>query len=568
MKYSAHAPRALVVLTALTLLVFVAAPQAFSAENEAEYMAQVAGTWLGKLTAGGSSLRIVFNIRVENGAYAATMDSPDQGVKGIPVSKVTRAGPAVNIEVKAIGGIFSGELTGDGTKISGTWKQSGMSFPLSLTKQSTEFSGSKPDAKPTQSQSAAATPEAAPSGAEGGTADGVAGEAAKGAKASDVPYGEATVRFPSMSPGVELAGTLSIPGGEGPFPAVVLVSGSGPQNRDEEIIGHKPFGVIADYLARRGIAVLRYDDRGVGDSTGDFASATTLDLAEDARGALAFLAGTGNIDSGRVGIVGHSEGGLIAAIIAGEQGRAAVQGAAIQSAAQGTPAQNTVTQGSARVPAPQGATGPAAAFIVMLAGPGIRGDRLLLAQGEGIARASGASQEAVDEAAALNAKLYAIAMRDEPSDVKRQKLIDAFMAAAAASPEAAQYQKAEPAERAAWEARAGEQAGRVADQLLSPWVQEFLVLDPAEYLRTVRIPVLALNGTRDLQVPVEVNFTAINDALSQAGNDHYTLLRLDELNHLFQHAQTGLPGEYGQIGETFAPEALAAIGDWILSLAR
>lgn len=561
MKYSAHAPRALVVLTALTLLAFSAAPQAFSAENEneAEYMAQLAGTWLGKLTVGGSSLRIVFNIRVENGAYAATMDSPDQGVKAIPVSKVTRVGSAVSIEVKVIGGVFSGELTGDGTKISGTWKQSGMSFPLSLAKQPTEFSGSKPDTKSAQSQPAATTPEAAPSGAESGTTDGSASDAAKGAKASDVPYSEATVRFPSMSPGVELAGTLSIPGGEGPFPAVVLVSGSGPQNRDEEIMGHKPFGVIADYLARRGIAVLRYDDRGVGDSTGDFASATTLDLAEDARGALAFLAGTGNIDSGRMGIVGHSEGGLIAAVIAGEQGRAAVQG---------TPAQNIVTQGSAQGPAPQGTTGPAAAFIVMLAGPGIRGDRLLLAQGEGIARASGASEKAVEEAAALNAKLYAIAMRDEHLDVKRQKLIDAFMTAAAASPEAAQYQKAEPAERAAWEARAGEQAGRVADQLLSPWVQEFLVLNPAEYLRTVRVPVLALNGTRDLQVPVEVNFTAINDALSQAGNDHYTLLRLDGLNHLFQHAQTGLPGEYGQIGETFAPEALAAIGDWILSLSR
>lgn len=567
MKYSSHAPRALLFLAALTILVFIAAPQAFSAENEAAYMAQLAGTWSGKLTAGGSSLRIVFNIRVENGAYVATMDSPDQGVKAIPVSKVTRSGSAVSIEVKMIGGVFSGELASDGGKINGMWQQSGMSFPLNLEKQATELSGQASNMNPTQSQQSASPPDAAQGGTGGGTKNGTAGGAEKGANVPGAPYSEVAVRFPSRSPGVELAGTLTMPDGEGPFPAVVLVSGSGPQNRDEEIMGHKPFGVIADYLARRGIAVLRYDDRGFGESTGDFASATTLDLAEDARGAFAFLAGTDTIDAGRVGIVGHSEGGLIAAVIAGEQGRTptlgtAAQGVAIQSiqsAVQGMPAQGT---------APQGSAGPAAKFIVMLAGPGLRGDRLLLVQGRAIALASGASEEAVEVATALNAKLYAIAVRDDPIAVRRQQLIDTFMAAAAASPEAAHYQKAAPADKAAWEAQVGKQAGAVADQLLSPWVQEFLVLDPAEYLRTVRVPVLALNGTKDVQVPVDVNFPAIGDALASAGNDHYTLLRLEGLNHLFQHARTGLPGEYGQIEETFDPAALDAVADWILSLAR
>ncbi|MCE1195843.1 alpha/beta hydrolase [bacterium] len=306
--------------------------------------------------------------------------------------------------------------------------------------------------------------------------------------------------------GIDLAGTLLLPAGVGPFPAV-----SGAQNRDEELLGHKPFKAIAEYLAGRGVASLRCDDRGVGASGGNFAAATTFDFASDARAAVAFLAGRPEIDARRVGLVGHSEGGLIAAIV--------------------------------------GAEDPALSFIAMLAGPGLRGDRLLLAQNAALAAASGMGAEAIAAANALNARLYAIAVKaEEPSAVRAEIVAAMTEAMGGAIPAAV--------------------AERAADQLLNPWTRAFLAIDPADYLSKVRIPALALNGTKDLQVPAEANLAAIGRALDAAGNKAYSLVSLEGLNHLFQRAKTGLPQEYAAIAEDFAPEALAALGDWILATTR
>ncbi|HWP68202.1 MAG TPA: alpha/beta fold hydrolase, partial [Rectinemataceae bacterium] len=333
------------------------------------------------------------------------------------------------------------------------------------------------------------------------------------------PYKAIEVSFTNPAAGIDLSGTLTLPEGRGPFPAVVLVTGSGAQNRDEEILGHKPFLVIADYLARRGIAALRYDDRGVGASKGVFATATTLDFAGDAEAAAACLVARPEIDAKRIGIAGHSEGAIVAAIAASRD--------------------------------------PVVSFIVMLAGPGVRGDRLLLLQNAALARAAGADESFIEQANKINASLYAIAMRPGDSATLREEIISALMTlrgADAASSEA---------KKAGQEA----QSGLVADQLLSPWFRAFLSLDPAAYLAKVSIPVLAMNGSKDLQVPADDNLPAIGRALESAGNRRYTLLKLDGLNHLFQHAGTGRPEEYGTITETFAPEALAAMGDWIASVA-
>jgi fermentation-respiration switch protein FrsA (DUF1100 family) len=311
--------------------------------------------------------------------------------------------------------------------------------------------------------------------------------------------------------GIELAGTLVLPAGAGPFPAVALATGSGAQNRDEELLGHRPFRTIAEYLAGRGIASLRCDDRGVGASGGNFQASTTYDFASDARAAIAFLAARPEIDAHHIGLVGHSEGGLIAAIV--------------------------------------GAEDPTLSFIVLLAGPGLRGDRLLLAQNAALASASGMGAEAIAAANALNARLYGIAAKNEEPAAIRTELVAALSEAmGGAIPKAA--------------------AERAADQLLSPWIRAFLALDPAEYLSKVRIPTLALNGTKDLQVPAEANLAAIGGALEAAGNKAYRLVRLEGLNHLFQRAGTGLPQEYASISEDFAPEALAALGDWIAETAR
>ncbi len=484
--------------------------------------APIEGVWEGKLVVGKSALSLVFNVfkTNQNGGYDATMDSPDQGAKGIPVSKITVIGTRVLLEVKAVNGSYSGELSADGTRMVGQWQQSGMSLPLQLEKKPP-----LPEGKREQEQ--ALTDKAAHQGA---------------APSSDSPYDEIEVRFPSLNiefdapdsqapsgshatvqdgttragatqagtAPVILAGTLTIPRGQGdgPFPAVVLVSGSALQNRDEEIMGHNPFKAIADYLAQRGIAVLRYDDRGFGQSTGDASAATTFDFTRDACGALEFLAKTDGIDAKRLGVIGHSEGGIVAAIIAAQQGQDL----------------------------------PKVSFIVMLAGPGVRGDELLLEQARAIAKASGVTIEQTEMATALNSKLYSIAIKETSIESRRQEIFELL------KKEAPELES---------------QADGIAAQVLSPWVVQFLKLDPADYLRNITIPVLALNGTKDLQVPAASNLPAIDEALKEAGNTHYRLVALDGLNHLFQHAKTGLPNEYAQLQEDFAPEALALMGDWI-----
>lgn len=460
----------------------------------------LAGVWQGSLKVGPVSLRIVFNVETRDGVLRATMDSPDQGAKGIPVSKVSFADSRAIFELKAISGAYEGTLSADGARLDGTWKQAGSQFPLILEKMK-DNAGEK-SAESSSSQLLPPATSARPQEPVG-----------------PFPYKAIEVSFTNPAAGIDLSGTLTLPEGRGPFPAVVLVTGSGPQNRDEEILGHKPFFVIADYLARRGIAALRYDDRGIGASKGNFATATTLDFTGDAEAAAACLAARPEIDAGHIGIAGHSEGAIVAAIAASRD--------------------------------------PAVSFIVMLAGPGVRGDQLLLLQTAALVRASGGDENSIEHASRINASLYAIAMRPGDSAALREEIISTLMTLRGADAASSDTKKAGQEE----------QSGLVADQLLSPWFRAFLSLDPAAYLAKVPIPVLAMNGSKDLQVPADDNLPAIGRALESAGNRRYTLLKLDGLNHLFQHTGTGLPEEYGTITETFAPEALSAMGDWIAAVA-
>src|SRR5690606_39165539 len=232
--------------------------------------ATVVGDWLGTLEVPGARLRIVFHIVEDEGGLTATMDSPDQGAFGIETGAVVLAGDSLTIEVPAAFGRYTGEVRGD--TITGTWSQGGASLPLVLARTEGVEAPRRPQ-----------HPE------------------------PPFPYDAVDVTIPTDEPGVTLAGTLTKPHGDGPFPAVVLISGSGPQDRDETVSGHKPFLVIADALTRRGVAVLRYDDRGFGGSTGNFATATTADFANDALAAVRFLVGRDDIDPARIGLIGHSE---------------------------------------------------------------------------------------------------------------------------------------------------------------------------------------------------------------------------------------------------------------------
>ncbi|SDL95915.1 hypothetical protein SAMN05421823_109137 [Catalinimonas alkaloidigena] len=452
---------------------------------ETTWAQDLTGTWQGALSVQGQSLPLVVHLKPVDGGYTGTLDSPKQNAFGLAISSVELNQKRLTLGLTALGASYEGTLvTAD--SLAGTWKQGGASFPLNLKRTDTEVGESRKPQEPKP----------------------------------PFLYESKDVSFQNAVAHLQLAGTLTLPKGAGPFPAVVLVSGSGPQNRDEEIFGHKPFAVLADYLTRHNIAVLRYDDRGQGQSQGDFATATTEDFATDAAAAFAFLKQQAKIDPTRVGIVGHSEGGLIAPMLA---------------------AQDTTV-----------------AFLVLLAAPGVATDDLMLQQSILISEASGAAPQEIEQQVQLNRQLFNILKsNDEPEALLEQmtELVDAEAKRRAGGDEAT-------------EAALKQQMTRALAPTMSPWFRYFINLNPRPTLMQVTCPVLALNGEKDLQVPAGPNLKALADALKSSGNTRVTTRELPGLNHLFQTAQTGLPAEYGQLEETFAPVALETIADWINGLAQ
>ncbi len=315
------------------------------------------------------------------------------------------------------------------------------------------------------------------------------------------PYRDEDVAYDNKVQNVTLAATLTLPQGTGPFPAVVLITGSGPQDRDESLLGHKPFLVLSDYLTRHGIAVLRADDRGVGKSTGIFSKATTADFATDTEAGIAYLKTRKEIDPRKIGLIGHSEGGVIAPMIA--------------------------------------ARNKDVAFIVMMAGTGVPGDQIIPAQSEAIEVASG--------------KDPAEAAKNAANEKEMLKLVETEKDQAVLEKELKEKMKGDTPEA---------QIGAQIAQLTSPWFRYFLTYDPAVALRHVNCPVLALNGSLDKQVLPSQNLPPIRQAL--AGNKRAEIDELPGLNHLFQTAKTGSPAEYAAIEETIAPVALDKMATWIL----
>jgi len=400
-----------------------------------------------------------------DGTLVASMDSSDQGVYGLALSDVTFVEGVLKFALKAANGTFEGKMSDTGAEISGTWTQA-LSLPLILKKVDKL-------SRPNRLQ------EPKP----------------------PFPYRSEDVTVANAAANVTLAGTLTLPDGPGPFPAVVFITGSGPQNRDEELLGHKPFLVLADHLTRRGIAVLRYDDRGIGKSTGDFAAATSEDFAGDALAAWQFLRARREIDTRHIGLLGHSEGGLIAPMLA--------------------------------------ARTPGIAFVVMLAGPGVTGEQIMLKQAALIMKANGASDAAIAANTDLQKQIFTI-LREETA---APRIIERLSAIPVPGPK--------------------EASDRLVKQSSSPWMRYFALYDPAPALAKVICPVLALAGELDLQVPVDQNLPVIEEALKKSGHKDYSVVRLPGLNHLFQACKTGTPAEYAQIEETMSPVALDTIGTWI-----
>lgn len=462
----------------LTLVLALTMSLSFLPSANAQDTEAILGAWEGNLKIPNGQLRIVLNLKMEDGKLTSTVDSPDQGANGIPVASTTFEDGKLTMELTGIAARYDGTLNQDGQSMTGTWSQGGASMPLNVEKTDSPTEVNRPQ-----------EPE------------------------EPYPYDEEDVRFENEADKVTLAGTLTLPRSAGPHPAVVLISGSGPQNRDEELMGHKPFLVLADHLTRQGIAVLRYDDRGTAESTGDFAAATSEDLARDVQAAVDFLKTRTDIAKGKIGLAGHSEGGLIAPMLAVKK--------------------NNVD------------------FIVMLAGPGVPGDEILRSQGALMAKAGGMSEPMIEKMTKINSKLYKTAKESSDKEVK-----DNLKAAITEI-------KAEESEATLTALGLTEQmeAG-IVQQLSGPWFRYFLNHDPKPVLEKVKIPVLSVIGEKDLQVPAEANTAAIKDALAK--NKKADIRILPGLNHLFQTANTGAMTEYGQIEETFSPDALVIISDWIL----
>ncbi len=452
------------------------------------------GDWQGKLNTGAIALRIVFHIKSDTaGKLSATMDSPDQSAYGLPVGDISLDGKSVKLALPAVNASLTGTLDDSGKEITGRWEQGGASLPLTITLSD----------KPIVPTKRPQTPEA------------------------PFPYIETNVTFPSIAKGITLAGTLTVPKGPGPFPAAVFVSGSGGQDRDETLLGHKPFHVLADQLARLGIASLRYDDRGVGLSTGDQAAGTSKDFANDAEGAVRFLKTTAHVKRNKIGFVGHSEGGLIAPMVA--------------------------------------ARNPDVAFVVMLAGPGVPGKDVILMQSEAIMKSMKASPAAIKKSRDSQLRFIAAieaVVRKNPSNPDPNKLVAALKketdALIAALPPADKVEAQK--NRAMVDAQ--------VQQYATPWFRYFLNYDPRPALCKVKVPVLVLNGDKDLQVIASQNVPEVEKALRAGGNQRVTVRLMPGLNHLFQHSDTGSPQEYGSIDETFAPEAIKEITAFIRSVNR
>lgn len=428
------------------------------------------GSWLGTLDTGMGKLRVVLHVLNTEDGLAATLDSPDQNAKGILVSTITWNGAKLNFAVDSIGGSYEGTISADLGSVDGTWTQLGKSLPLALKR--------------------------------------IKGDAALERKrpqnpVKPYPYKEEEVAYENAAAKIVLSATLTIPAGKGPFPAVLLMSGSGPRDRDETLMGHKPFLVLADYLTRKGIVVLRADKRGVGKSGGDYSTAVMADFASDADAGVEYLKTRSEVDARKIGLLGHSEGAV-------EAPMSAVHNRDV-------------------------------AFLVMMAGTGVPGDQLLPEQMRRIEAASGKSQDEIEKDVALQSEILALVEKDKDDAALDKDLREKL---AGKVPEA--------------------QMGMQVKTVSSPWFRDLLQYDPAPTLSKLTCPVLVLNGEKDVQVPPEQNLPVIRKALEAGGNKNFEIDELPGLNHLFQPAKTGGISEYSEIEETMSPVALERVVSWIL----
>lgn len=457
------------------------------AATDTEASAVSGESWYGKVALPGGN-ELVFSVIFDaKDAARAAVSVPMQGVDRAPAKNVTGRGDtrAFTLVVppmpEAQAARFEFTLARDGDVAHGTFSQAGSTLPVRMAREGVDI----PDVYRPQ------TP------------------------VGPFPYDMRDVRIESKD-GATLGGTLTIPRRKGQHPVALLITGSGPQDRDETIFRHKPFAVIADHLTRGGVAVLRLDDRGVGASTGASDSITSESLATDVMTSVEWLRKQADINPAQVGLVGHSEGGLIAAMVAAQDKRIA--------------------------------------FVVSLAGTGISGRALMPLQYTAINRTSGVSDKAITAIMPSYSAALDAAMADDKT--KAEAAYAGLMDAIEKHADGGLREQLDAVGRDTL-------LGQITSMLSSAWFKGFLALDPAPRWENVICPILALNGERDVQVPAKENLKAISEAAKRGGNVRVLARELPGLNHLFQRAKTGAVAEYAALAETFSPDALKIVGSWI-----
>lgn len=441
----------------------------------------ITGDWHGQLDVMGTKLRISFHITQQEDTYNATMDSPDQGAFGLATDSTTFKNDTVTILIKSMGIEYVGKLKKE--SINGVFNQGGQSFPLDL--KSVELEKPKVAVRPQD-------------------------------PIEPFDYiSEEVIFINESADSIKLAGTLTLPKNVENPPVAVLITGSGPQNRNEELgpLNHRPFLVLSDHLTKNGIAVLRYDDRGTAESEGNHKEATSADFATDVSAAVDYLKTRSDIDVEKIGLIGHSEGGFIAPMLASSR--------------------NDI------------------AYIVLLAGTGVDGAIILTTQSRRASELAGNSQAKLDFDEGLSGQIFDIVKSEKETKKLKKKLTKFISETVAQSPKEMVEEYTEEVIKAQ------------INMLSSNWFQYFIRTDPRQFLEKVTCPVLAINGEKDFQVLPKLNLNAIDSTLKKAGHKDFTVKELVGLNHLFQTAETGASDEYGKIEETFSPIALNIVSNWI-----
>jgi pimeloyl-ACP methyl ester carboxylesterase len=441
------------------------------------------GIWVGILEVQGIKVRLILRVTQDAaGALSARLDVPDQGASDLPIDSIGLEGQAFRFEARGLGLSYEGTMNNDGLEIAGTLKQGPATFPVTFKRT---------DKAPTLGRSQDPKPP--------------------------YPYLEEDVSYKNTVDAVRITGTLTMPRTGGPFPAVLLISGSGSQDRNETTAGHRTFLVLADHLTRLGIAVLRVDDRGMGGTSPGAPNVTTENFVGDVLAGVEFLKSRKEINPRQIGLIGHSEGGIIAPM------------AAIRS--------------------------KDIAFIVLMAGAGFAGDAEILIQNDMLLKAQGFDDDSLRLARELYTAIFEV-LKGKDSTAAAEKKIRDIVAAKIAAMTATQKKNLEPLLKVI--------DTQLPQIYLLEWFRFFLRYDARLTLRKVTIPVLAINGEKDLQVSPKTNLDAIAAALKEAGNKDFSVVLLPGLNHMFQTSKTGLPMEYGDLEETISPVALKTMSDWIL----